>query len=42
MTSFPKRLSIATGDGDIDNHDKRLYLQLADAFVQFKGLKSTR
>ena len=30
------------GDGDIDNHDKRLYLQLADAFVQFRGLKSTR
>ncbi|MBC8999598.1 hypothetical protein IAI51_24020 [Pseudomonas sp. N40(2020)] len=30
------------GDGDVDKHDKKLYLQLADAFSQFKGFQSKR
>ncbi|MBX9408044.1 hypothetical protein K5E40_20405 [Pseudomonas baetica] len=32
----------ADGDGDVDKYDKKLYLQLADAFAQFKGFQSTR
>ncbi|MFJ2488495.1 hypothetical protein [Pseudomonas sp. NPDC087639] len=32
----------ADGDGDIDKHDKKLYLQLADAFAQFKGFQPKR
>ncbi|MFJ5256900.1 hypothetical protein ACU680_23090 [Pseudomonas koreensis] len=30
------------GDGDVDKYDKKLYLQLADAFAQFKGFQSRR
>jgi hypothetical protein len=30
------------GDGDIDKDDKKLYLQLADAFAQFKGFQAKR
>lgn len=30
------------GDGDIDKFDKKLYLQLADVFAQFKGFRSKR
>ncbi|MCO8314294.1 hypothetical protein [Pseudomonas mandelii] len=30
------------GDGDIDKHDKKLYLQLADVFAQFKGFQAKR
>ncbi|CAB1400072.1 hypothetical protein ACFZAC_19965 [Pseudomonas fluorescens] len=30
------------GDGEINNRDKKLYLQLADAFAQFKGFKPLR
>ncbi|MEJ6817750.1 MULTISPECIES: hypothetical protein [Pseudomonas] len=32
----------AHGDGDIDTYDEKLYLQLADAFAQFKGFQSKR
>lgn len=32
----------ADGDGDIDKYDKKLYLQLADTFAQFKGFQSRR
>ncbi|WP_460089388.1 hypothetical protein [Pseudomonas sp. S2_E02] len=30
------------GDGDIDKYDEKLYLQLADAFAQFKGFQPKR
>lgn len=30
------------GDGDIYTYDEKLYLQLADAFAQFKGFQSKR
>lgn len=32
----------ADGDSDIDKYDEKLYLQLADAFAQFKGFQSKR
>ncbi|MFJ2482576.1 hypothetical protein ACIOWE_20095 [Pseudomonas sp. NPDC087598] len=32
----------ADGDGDIDKYDLKLYLQLADAFAQFKGFQFKR
>ncbi|WP_169842795.1 MULTISPECIES: hypothetical protein [Pseudomonas] len=33
---------VVDGDGDVDKYDKKLYLQLADAFAQFKGFQSRR
>lgn len=30
------------GDGDVDKYDRKLYLQLADAFAQFTGFQRNR